>query len=255
LVPLSLVALLLLSGCLGGLGGLGSTDSTSTPEEDDLPPGVNESGVQNASALIAGYNETARKVGIVLTVTENTTTRSYREVRRLDTTLAAGGHPFNTSMQTATYYPDGEPRTEPKFQDIWGNESTTLAQSFWSPPHVVDPSYSFPTDDAPTQAKQYLQYLQLFNYTIDSVVERDGHTFTTLVAGESTEDSTWEARVVVDERGLIHELTYKAQEGDDYEAHWEYRIVETDPEPPEKPDWTANVTEWPPENTTQNGSA
>jgi hypothetical protein len=256
LVPLSLVALLLLSGCMSGLGGLGGTESTSTPEEADLPPGVNESGVQNASALIAGYNETVREEGIVLTVTENITyPMGYRVVRHRETTLAAGGRPFNLTTTTAEYELDGEPRGQPTFAYVWGNESATFARGYLTPPQEVDPQYLSDLNNQLTQAKQHLVVLQVANYTVDTVVERDGHTFTTLVTNESAEGSaTWEARLVVDERGLIHERTLDQEEGD-YEAHREYRIVETDPEPPEKPDWVANVTELRTENTTQNSSA
>jgi hypothetical protein len=245
----SLVALLLLAGCMGGLGG---TESTSTPEEADLPPGVNESGLQNASALIAGYNETVREEGIVLNATENITYDRYRERRQLHTVLAPGGHPFNTTISSGTYYLDGEPRTEREFTHFWGNESTTLVRSFLTPPtEVTEP---FRIRNEPTQARYYLYYLKNANYTTDSVVERDGHTFTTLVANESTNGGALNVQAVVDERGLIHELTMNVVE-EGYDAHRTFRLVKTDPSPPEKPDWTANVTDRSPANTTQNRSA
>ena len=243
LVPLSLVALLLVSGCLGALGG---TDSTSTPGElapgeANLPPGVSESGLENASALIAGYNETVREVGIVLNVTATRPTpRSGEVIRRHHTVIAPGGRPFNATIVTSTY--DGNDTLHAqRMVQFWGNESTTLKRSTLLPP--VECCSPIQPRNAPTQAKVYLVYFETANYTIDSVVERDGHTFTTLVADEPTSDSEMlAARVVVDERGLIRELTLSL-EGDDHEIHREYRVIETDPSPPERPDWTANVTQ------------
>ncbi|MFC5970234.1 hypothetical protein ACFPYI_02715 [Halomarina salina] len=255
LVPLSLVALLLLSGCMGGLGG---TESTLTPEEADLPPGVNESGLQNASALAAEHNETAREVGIVLNATLTRQSVGPTEsVRRVHTVMAAGGRPLNTTTATSKYDGNGTLMGQPTVIQRWGNESTVIGRSTLAQRAgvVTDP---FPPQNrnAPTQARFYFASLGVANYTVDSVVERDGHTFTTLVANETTEKSgTVDARVLVDERGLIHEFTFHQDKGNDHEFHLEHRIIKTGPSPPERPDWAANVTEWPPENTTQNGSA
>jgi hypothetical protein len=73
LVPVSLAVLLLLSGCTGALdtGATGTATETSTPEEPDpanatLPPGVSDTGVENASALAAAHGETLLEEGFVL---------------------------------------------------------------------------------------------------------------------------------------------------------------------------------------------
>jgi len=242
LVPLSLVALLLLSGCLGGIGG---SDRMSTPEdlmasEADLPPGVNESGLQNVSTLVDGYNETVREEGIVLNVNATTTGfLSGKEIRRHNTVFPSGGHPFDSNI-TVTHYDSNGTVGSQRTVQFWGNESTTLQRSTLISPS--EKTASFSARNEPTQAKVYLNYLKSANYTINSVDERDGHTYTMLVANEtSTHGETLDVRLVVDERGLIHELTMSIT-GGEIESHREHRIIETNPSPPEKPDWTTNVT-------------
>lgn len=263
LVPLSLAALLLLSGCTGafGPGASPTTDEPTSrattqeldPAEADLPPGVDESGVTNVSTLVTAHNETLREKGFVLNGTFVRDPPSTGErVQTFDTVVAPGGERFRTRVVTE-FYANNESDEKPaqRFErEFWGDSSGVYD-------HVVtdrggtatERRKEVPVQLSLTRAPQIESYLELGEYRVEKVVARDGHTFTTLVAtgaGERyDENDTFDARFVIDERGVVHEAVVDTEvDGDpgSWTDHAEYRVVKLGGSP-ERPAWVANVTQ------------
>ncbi|WP_435334596.1 hypothetical protein [Haloarchaeobius sp. TZWWS8] len=258
--PLALAALVLFSGCVGVIGDDTASGPTEVdPADADLPPGVTESGLEDPEALVAAHKETLNREGFVLrghhvfTASSNRDSEEKREYKNesINVTVAPGGTP----LLIETRFHDDSAVTSGQ---IWANESTNFGRLVHGNNSTVVGSKGEPNlkwIQKPTKAPVYELYLTLGNpnYTIEKVVERDGHTFTTLVANETVEvgedgdTRNHTARFVVDERGIVHEAVIDHENGPDT-GHLEYRIVELGPEPPEAPAWTDNVTEWAPES-------
>ncbi|WP_435360191.1 hypothetical protein [Haloarchaeobius sp. DFWS5] len=276
-VPLALVALVCLSGCAGVIGDdsasapteVDPTATTSAPTEvdpadADLPPGVNESGVTNASVLVSAHEDALQREGFVMRgyFVVDPSEPGSRNVT-IDTTVAPGGEQFEIES-LHVQYPTDERRSADATRivsHIWGNSSTIVRRysvngTPTNPPREIR-SLSF--DNRPTKTFHYQEALTFGNpnFTVDNVVTHDGHTFTTLVA-----DGTFEARngtgnvtarFVVDERGIIHESVID-WDGGTRKVHHEYQIVKLGPDPPEAPAWTDDAVELETGNTSESGT-
>jgi hypothetical protein len=256
LVPVSLAVLLLLSGCSGAFGG-GTTTETATTEEltpanATLPPGVTETGVENASALAAAHNETLLDEGFAIDVAESSNpghggpTNESRSV-----VVAPGADRFLVDSRRVEYGSDDRSNvTNRRHEQVWSNESTTLGVT-----PVENASVAYRTDypTSPgvlTRAGVYESVLRSGDFVVERVVARDGHTFTTLVAddGDASGDGTAlpADRLVVDERGVVHEATLSQRaaaigEGDASRTVRSYRLVDLGASP-DRPAWVGNVT-------------
>jgi hypothetical protein len=253
LVPAAVLALVVLAGCVGGLGGP-ATDSTPTsntldPDDADLPPGVSESGVTNASALVAAHEQTLRAEGFVLNGTfVRNPPNAGNQTRRYHTVVAPGGRPFHTVVRSVRYASDepGSAVSQRLRTRVWANETTMRRQTTVGNSTASSTIDGLPPALSLTRAPQYDSYLEFGEYTVERVVARDGHTFTTLVATDITDalgpNATLDARFVVDERGVIHEATVTLDGGPDAETdHATYRVVRLGASPT-KPDWVGNAT-------------
>ncbi|WP_435360192.1 hypothetical protein [Haloarchaeobius sp. DFWS5] len=250
---LALVALVCLSGCAGVIG----DDSTSAPTEvdpadADLPPGVTQSGLDDPTALVAAHEETLNSDGFVLRgyFERNISDAGYRNTT-IHATVGPGGEPFEVETQQTLSRSgkQNETATQHVSSHIWGNASTILQQVTVGDATKTGQKQRLSPARSPTRAPQYETYLTVGNpnLTVEKVVERDGHTFTTLVTDETIEADNGvtvnlSTRFVVDERGIVHEAVIDT-EADGVSDHHEYRIVELGPDTPDAPTWTDNVSE------------
>jgi hypothetical protein len=254
LVPAAVLVLVVLAGCIGGIGTGPSSETTSTseqldPGDADLPPGVSESGVTNASALVAAHEQTLRAEGFVLNGTfVRDPPNAGNETRRYHTVIAPGGRPFHTDVRSVRYASDdsGSAVSQRLHTRVWANETTMLRQTTIRNSTASSAIDGLPPALSLTRAPQYDSYLEFGEYTVERVVARDGHTFTTLVATDTTDalgpDATIDARFVVDERGVVHEATVTLDGGPNAETdHATYRVVRLGASPTQ-PGWVANAT-------------
>lgn len=250
LVSLVVLAIVVLSGCLGA--GPQSTSTSTAQQLDpgtaDLPPGANEAGVTNASALAAAHDRTLRAEGFVLNGTfVRDPPNAGNQTRRYHTVVAPGGRPFLTDVRSVRYATDEADAavTNRVRTRVWANETSMLRQVTIDNQTATATVDSLSPSLSPTRAPQYESYLEIGEYTVEQVVARDGHTFTTLVATGTTdavgENATIDARFVVDERGVVHEATVTLRGGPDgVTDHATYRVVELGASP-QRPDWVTDV--------------
>lgn len=246
---------MVLSGCIGGFGT--EPTSTSTPASQpldpgaaDLPPGVSESGVENASALVAAHSQTLRAGGFVLNGTfVRDPPNAGNQTRRYHTVVGPDAREFRTDVRTVRYATDAadsavRQRTRTR---VWANATTMLRQTTIDNQTAASRIEGLPPSLSLTRAPQYESYLTIGEFTVERVVARDGHAFTTLVATETRdgfgENVTLDARFVVDERGVVHEATVTIDGGPDSKTdHAEYRVVRLGASP-QRPDWVTDATD------------
>lgn len=258
LVPAALLAVVVLAGCLGGFASGPDAASTETPTAGaetldpanaDLPPGVNESGVRNASVLVTAHDRALRADGFVLngTFVRNPPTTGA-QTRRYRIVVGPDARRFSTVVRT-TRHETGDadsPVVKRTGTRLWANETVTLRQTTANDQTVRTRLEDRAPSLSLTRAAQYESYLAIGQFAVDRVVARDGHTFTTLVATgtrDGVADSVeFDARLVADERGVIHEATVNIDDGPDGKTdHAEYRVVRVGASP-QPPTWATNTT-------------
>jgi hypothetical protein len=248
----SLVVLLLLAGCNGTLDTTTNTTATVTPEEldpadADLPPGVTESGVENASALAAAHEETLLAEGFALNVTSEfagsalgNRTTSARWV------VAPDGERVTLDARTVVH---DEPTIESRLGDeyrqrLW-RDATLLSRLDFGNETRYNNLDALAVRPDVTKSAEYERYLAGGNVTVERVVAHEDHTRTTLVVDEARPaedvDGRYDARFVVDERGVVHEATVTTgQSTGDVQRHFEHDLVRLGTSL-QRPDWVADA--------------
>lgn len=204
----------------------------------------------DVSALVTAHEETLRRDGFVL---NGTVVRYPPNTGNLTTdyhtVVGPGGERFSTDVRTVHYATDDgdSPVSQRTRTRLWGNSTATLRRSTVDGSTATGTVEEIPPHLALTRAAQYRSYLRMGAFSVDRVVARGGHTFTTLVANEtrdgSGENASFSARLVVDERGVIHEGVVDASrtEPDRQTVHSEYRVVRLGASP-ERPAWVADAS-------------
>lgn len=200
-------------------------ETTTEAQTDDLPPGVNESGVENASRLLDANRKALSETSYSFRLAWNRSEEyDFRTVSH--GTVAKNFAPFRIRTESTVQYGN---RTSRVATDVWGNESVALAEyrefnrtSYHE--SVAEPNGStevspFEMTSVHALSGQVSHELVVTitaltgEYEVESVERRDGLTLTTLRATEvnrsfderDTENvSHYDATLVVDERGLIH---------------------------------------------------
>ncbi|WP_336036333.1 hypothetical protein [Halobacterium yunchengense] len=249
LVPVAVAALLVVAGCTGLPGESTPTASPETvdPAEADLPPGVSERGVTNASALAAAHDATLRAEGFVLEGTfERDPPSGAKQTRNYTTVVAPGGERFRTAV-TTVYEGSDEPDASGarRMQTrAWSNGSVTLRAVTIHGETAVSTVADLSTSLSVTRAPQLRSYLEVGAYDVERVVVRDDHAFTTLVAehasGAVGEDVSFDARLVVDERGVVHEADVAVSGPDGVRDDARYEVVRFGGSP-ERPEWVEDA--------------
>ena len=257
MVPVAVAALLLVSGCTGAFAG---DDAPSEPTTADtvshgdaaLPPGVTESGVTNATALLAAHSETLRTEGFVLDgllVRNHSATRSER--RQYSAVVAPGAERFRMGVEVTLYASTSDSRevVQQRATRLWSDGRAVIRRTTLDDRTSRSRVDGVPTNLALTRRPQYESYLSLGDYDVERVERRGDHTCATLVADETRADfegnATIDARFVVDERGVVHEaeVTLRSGSGESTETdRATYRLVQLGGSP-ERPDWANETTE------------
>ncbi len=240
---LAALAVALGGTALAGVGGQpalqgnesNGTNATADGNASALPPGVSESGVDNASTLVAAHEEALSATGYEFTFRQNysveTDENQTLPPALADTsavqngTVAAGLAPFRVHTETERETPN---RTVASTVDYWGNESEvavraiqenrTQYQTFQRDSNATgEDALGQPSFDAVVTKSRILEgVLQSGEFEVAGTEEVDGRTLVTLEAteysgtlGVAPENVTaYNATVVVDERGLVHEFEF-----------------------------------------------
>lgn len=211
---------------------------TPTPGADELlAPGINQTGIENVTALFAAHQRELTARGFV---TESTLTTTYE------------GTSTDRVAWTVTVAPDGERLRTHAVEtredgtqitvDVWSNATHDITRR----DEVGDVSYTvrprFITDDTVVWSGS-AAHVQLYStadlFEVESVDTRDGVRYVTLsleadrVGRDGVPDT--QSTVVVDERGRIHAVESQVQYGESTTWATSYRLVQlgdTDPQPP-----------------------
>lgn len=265
-----------LGGCVGATahGPDATTDettanaSTTEPvgETADLPPGVTEDGVSNASALLEAHREALAETSYVFESRSNYSMGDVAGTGEQSGTVAKGFFP-HVSHATATIQRGN--RTVEYDVDQWANESVTLVRyrtenrtQYRKLFHGDDeqrspgPGFGGPflnrsdVESSISGTALIESVLATSNFTVESVETVDGHTLTTLRAetvnesgGFGTANVTeYDARFVVDERGLVREvkftMAFEDELGDETLLDYRFEVVRTGPVVVSRPAWS-----------------
>lgn len=233
-----IVALVLLAGCLSTPASPDSPTDTATPDRSVAVPGVAQGQLTNASALVVATEETVRYNGAVVQLNSSFGTEQFD--RRI--VVTPGGTPLQlTGIRTV-----GE---RSRSLELWSNSSvyavrveTENGTDYRTHPRGYAVERVFAEIES---------YLQAGTYTVANESAQGGRTV--LVAdtyspdgdGPYDEVQSFEARAVVDEAGVVHELTVSATtaRGDRQAA---FELVRLGTERVQQPAWVADLpaTAW-----------
>jgi hypothetical protein len=238
---LFLVATVALAGCAGSA--TSGIDATTTTDEDvettdgvetttdeqtaDLPPGVNESGIENGSRLLEANRQALAESGYAFRLVWTNTDEAEYDSRTVSHgTVAKEFAPYRIRTESELRYDNQTSRAE---TDVWGNESVALAeyeelnrtsyQKYVNEPNGTARASPFEMSWIHGLSGQLSHdyvtavAVRTGEYEVESVERRDGLTLTTLRATEphrtlgerdAQQVSDYDATLVVDECGRIH---------------------------------------------------
>ncbi|WP_135805731.1 DUF7537 family lipoprotein [Halorussus marinus] len=263
---LVLAAATLLAGCSGGTVAPTATETTTDapPVTDEganatFAPGLNESGVADAAALVAAHRAALNETGFAFAFRANVTVgpASQRTVQRgrVETGLAP-------LVVNSTSERDLGDETTAVATDIWANHTASVVRydrEDWTRVRaynrsgegigVPDESWAhLPRADLDSQVTNaWLVELALAagDYDIDRIEERDGREVAVLRATEpagAANVTDLDATAVVDREGRVHELSLTAgYEGEEptTRVHYEFELADLDERSVERPKWVA----------------
>lgn len=243
LALLSTVFLVVLAGCVG------TPVSTRdvAPAEADLPPGVNATGVTNATALADAHDTVLRDTGFTLDGRYTRTNDRRNFTRSFEIAAAPDLDPVRIDTRSVARRRGANGTVVQRSRlAAWRTDSTVLVHTVVDGTPHTRPMPVLPASLAPTRAPQLESYLSIGDYTVDRVVERGGQTVTTLVATRPKDRAanvSFRARFVVDERGVVREAAVDIDAGEGDTEHARYRVDSLDGTVrPERPAWAVNVT-------------
>lgn len=257
LATLAVVALLLVAGCSGLTGPSDGGELT----EEEMPPGVTQQGVANATVLADAHRQALTTSGFQHSLHTNYTMQTEVGNQSFDSAQDAAAKPnlteYHMVVKQDVQMGDGSIGTV--HTEIWGNESTTLLRlsrgNRTAYRQVPANSPQFNASRSTTFAPTLAGYLQLGNYTIADSERRDGTTYITLNATGIDEKtvptsfdvenvSNYTGQVVVDSEGRIHSLDTRLEMQTQYgnaTVRVDYRLQQTGDVTVEQPTWTATA--------------
>ena len=231
------------------------TDATTTqttgtagvaPATADLPPGVTESGLANASSLVAAHEDSLAETGYEFEFHANSRYANETSVGTQTGTVAAGLSTFlvRTSVEddSSTYQ-----------TTTWANESVALTaftsdgdRRYQERERTADTQKEI-TSQA-TKATTLQSILESGEFSVASVERAGDRTLTTLRAdtysGEGHFDgvSQYDATVVVDSSGRVHEFHWTIETAD-LRRESDFELTAIGPVSVERPDWAGAAAE------------
>ncbi|WP_327050843.1 DUF7537 family lipoprotein [Halomicrococcus gelatinilyticus] len=261
LAALLLAAAVLAAGCVGGFGSgtpdattAETTDGTTThatttgvgPADAALPPGVTESGLANATKLVAAHEAALAETGYEFRFTASTWYGNETSAGTQTGTVAVG---LSSFLVTKSVQDDSSTYTTA----TWANESVALT-AFTSD---GERRYQERERNADTQKEITSQATKAI--TLQSIldsgefsvteVERTGERTLTTVradayAGDARFDdvSEYNATVVVDASGRVHEFHWTVETAD-LRRESDFELTAIGPVSVERPDWAGAAAE------------
>lgn len=212
LAPICLALLILLAGCTMPAGlqserpsGSDEPSVSASPTERvqaALPPGVTESRVVNASALLAGHGDALRETGFRLDVIQGDTGMTYVVEENYSSYRVAPGP---TASRPA----------------VWANESVAVARETQDNETVYHrPPRQWPGAARMTGSESLRTLLETSEYTVNGSAPCGDGECTVLRANGSSRFENFSARALVHESGVVYQFhaTY-AVDGEAREVH------------------------------------
>lgn len=247
-LPVLLASLLVLAGC----SGVSQLSSPDEPTEDELPPGVSQNGVENASALVSAHtaalNESgyAYRLGLqgTVNVTVDNETSTQYETNLTQTVRAEdGGRPAFVTAEVQSVQSE---QNQSQAVAYWWNDTTTLARV-----SAGGGTQYAAFDQRPDQGQLYApdeQYLQQVvgssNFSVSGVDRSGEETLITLTATEANASmqgvTSYNATLVVDSEGRIHSATQHAvveSAQGTQTVDLRYELTETSVSTVDQPEW------------------
>lgn len=237
LVALTAVAL---AGCLAGPGtGPGESGpadgNESAPISSESVPGVTNGSLDNATELALANEERLTAAGGVVRV--NQSTASGYVGYRLDVGTGFATYGLAGTRQA------GDDRT----QDIalWANESTQISRT------TADGEHSYRASDRRDDSFDGLETVERYLAAGDFTVANESNDGTIVLEaseyapsadrrGPFTDVTSFSGRLVVDESGLIHNLTATVTSEEESLAY-RYELLRTGVDRVSRPDWLEDV--------------
>ena len=230
---------------------------TTTAESDDgLPPGVNESGVENASALVAAHEESLAETGFSFEFRANVSAGPASQWTVQRGTVGANTTPLSVR---STSVRDLDGQTTTFATDLWADdESVAVRHSRGKQTElrrynrsggnvgVYDESWAhLPRADLESQVTlSWLAELALTvgEFDLDRVEQRDGDRIAVLRATDPVAAANFtdlNATMFVDADGRIRSLSLTATGEDDAATriHYEFALTEIGGVDVERPEW------------------
>lgn len=237
---IAVVGVVVLAGCMGGPGGAPTaTEQTGdglTNASSAAVPGVADGTLSNATALATAHSDALTSDGGNVSVTEDAETTS-------------GSFQYSLSSDVETYSLTGtHQRTDGPTVDVslWSNESVRIArQSADGEDHyrVVDRRR-----ERPSGLDGLSEYLAAGDFTVANESTGNGTVVLTADESASTADShgrfadaeTFSGRLVVEESGLVRNLTVEASVDGEVRSI-RYAVTETGVDSVAAPAWVENL--------------
>lgn len=283
MLALGMAALATLAVAMGGtaLAGVGgqpalqdnesnATAGNGTANASALPPGVSESGVENASTLVSAHEEVLAASSYEFTFVQNYSVETgenqslppaLADTRAVQNgSVAAGLAPFAVHTETERETPN---ETVSSTVDYWGNESVvavravqmnqTQFRTFQRDGNASEQdAFGQPSFDAVVTKSRILDgVLRSGEFAVAGTEQVEGRTLVTLEAteyagtlGVSPENVTaYDATVVVDERGLVHSFEFSlasTTRSIPVELRYEFDVTQTEVDVSE-PAWVSEA--------------
>ena len=234
-----------------------NAETTTAGEADDaLPPGVNESGVENASALVAAHEESLADTGFSFEFRSNVSAGPASQWTVQRGTVEANTTPLSVR---STSVRDLDGQTTTFSTDLWADDESVAVRHTrenetelrrynrsGGNPGVYDESWAhLPQADLESQVTlSWLLELALTvgEYDLDRIEERDGDRVAVLRATDPVAAANFtdlDATILVTPDGQVRSLSLTATAEDDAETriHYEFALTEVGDVDVERPEW------------------
>lgn len=270
LAVLVCVALLSVTGVGAATSSLPHSGGVAAAPDGELPPGVTEDGVENATALVEAHRTALVDAGFV-SETRSSITVSPMGLQVESVEVGVVGAGLSTYRTRSTGFATKANCTVEIDAEQWGNASVLLTRYEFGNETQYAKQYLNQSPEAPgaselasspqelreaglTQSLLLASVLQSGDFAIAETRTVDGRTLTTLRAEKLNESiasqpgasnvSHYDASITVDETGIVRSLTITgAVDEGDQRARFSYafEVLALGPDEPLQPTWAPSA--------------
>ncbi|NEU57660.1 hypothetical protein [Halorussus sp. MSC15.2] len=236
-----------------------ATTTLSPPPNASLPPGVNASGVRDASTLVAAHRTALNDTSFAFRFHANVSVGPANQWTRQRGTVEAGLSPLVVHSDSVRRFEEGTTRVT---TDLWANQTavvvrysgenrTEIRRYNRTGGNLADETWAhLPRADLDSQVTQaWLVELALTagEFEFDRIERRDGRKVAVLRATEAVSADNFtdfDATAVVDAKGRVHSLSLTAAYAGDDETriHYEFELTDLGSVSVERPTWVGAAT-------------